>query len=831
MLQKIFRYLTSFFLVCNLMVTFSRASALSVPAIAAVHQQAEQKLSCANLDVIFIVDQSDSMSRPGVGSDPLENRTNAIKAMIDLLVDLAVDQCPDSSYRVAVVSFGDKGKARVDLPLSNISPDDFKQGQELRAELVKKINADQLGQTYPLEGFEKAYRIFRDASKYGDEPRKKVILFLTDGIPCTGNNAACLGTGDPIAAANEVSNSVNNWFPFRPELLKAENCLAGLRTQYPDGNYPPEKVNQCLKDIPEDKRAAYYDQSTYIYTILLKSDLSYPAGLLEIFEKMSQDHAGRMVELKRNRSEIPSTMRQILSELEGVRPNLLNCGNPFAVNPYLKRLKVTAYNISPENKIVLSYVDAEGRSHQIQGGVGDSGFTLAEPYYTYGVNERYVFEYPYPGQWQVSAENCEGVDIYIEPIALNDFQNYQPNLPDELPEYDIPPYYSVDEPYYLEYQMKAGNRIIEQAPQAIFAINAQVQVTAPNGQQYTIPMRYDPARKKFVATQPLQLPVEGTYKMVLTGTTKRHEGDIAVPPNQSDAQVFTSTYELFHFENEFKVFPVTPFVLQAVSPTPNARVYHVHQTILHGWSLKVSPLPVRVRLATRDGQPFSSWQEVFIDDNNAITAVLSTESGQTSQVITLQPDPNAPGEYIGEIPGFEVLGPQTLTYRVNMQTVARTYRPDRQILEVPIERADGLFHAKGFYIALFWLIIASIITLIVYNILIRTNKVTGSLIFVDGSEILAEFGLYNGTNFRVIKGKELAPYPQFSLKRMKVYNLSKKTRGGKTDELLEPGEPQGVRVECVGMDGSRFTVDLYPKTPTVYSDQGVGMMIYEPVEE
>jgi len=66
---------------------------------------------------------------------------------------------------------------------------------------------------------------------------------------------------------------------------------------------------------------------------------------------------------------------------------------------------------------------------------------------------------------------------------------------------------------------------------------------------------------------------------------------------------------------------------------------------------------------------------------------------------------------------------------------------------------------------------------------------------------------------------------------MKVYNLSKKKRGGKAEEMPEPGEPQGVRVECVGMDGSRFTVDLYPKTPTVYSDQGVGMMIYEPVEE
>jgi hypothetical protein len=831
MLQRLFRYLSLILLFSVLMASFGSADALHAPAAVAGFQPVGEGLpTCANLDVIFVVDQSDSMSIPPA-SDPLQNRKNAIAAMIDLLVDLAVDQCPENSYRVAVVSFGNQRQARVDLQLSNISPNTAEEGRALRDKLVQSLKADTLGQTFPAEGFYEAYRIFRDASRYGEEPRKKVILFMTDGIPCTDTNPACLGTGDPKGAAQEVANAVNTWFSFRTELLQAETCLADLRAQHPDGNFPADAVNNCLQSVPDNKKAEYYDQSTYIYTMLLKPDISYPAGMLDVFEKMSKDHAGQMVELKRNLSEIPSTMRQILSELVGIRPNLLACGDPFAVNPYLKKLRVSVYNISEDNKIVLSYVDAQGNSHQIQRGLGDSGFTLADPYYTFGVNERYVFEYPYPGQWQVTAENCEGVDIYAEAIALDELQNYQPNLPDELPEYDIEPFYSVDEPYYLEYQMKVADRVIEQAPQAIFAISAQVQVTAPDGQQYTIPMSYDTAGKKLVAAQPLQLPVDGTYKMVITGKSKWHEGDIIVGANQSDAQVFTATKELFRFENEFKVFPVAPFVLQGVSPTEGEKVYHVHETLLDGWRLKTAPMPVRVRLATREGQALSTWQEVFGDDSAAVTAALSSETGETSQVVTLAPDPDAPGEYIGEIPEFEVSGPQTLTYRINMEAVTETYRPDRQVLELAIERADGLLHTENFYIALFWFIIACIVALIIYNILIRTNKVTGSLIFVDGSETLAEFGLYNGINFRTIKGKELSSYPQFSLKRMKIYNIGKKRRGGKVDEVTEIGDPQGVRVECTGVDSSRFNVDLYPKTPTIYSDQGVGMMIYEPVEE
>jgi hypothetical protein len=783
--------------------------------------------SCDNLDVIFIVDQSDSMSRLGLASDPLDNRKYAISAMIDLLVDLAVDQCVDSTYRVAVISFGNT--VRVDLPLRNINPIDIEEGRALRDDLVASLKADKLGQTYPKDAFYEAYSILRGASQYGDEPRKRVVLFLTDGVPCSEGREECSENRDFYKATKDVVSYVSGLFPFDDNLLEAEACLANLRMENTRQNLPEQEVNECLEEMPENKQKIYAG-STYIYTILMKSDVSYPEDVLNILQQMSDTHAGRLVELKQNLGDVPSTMREILSELVGIRPNLLQCGNPFAVNPYLKRLRINVYNISEENKIVLSYVDANGQSHQIQAGSNDPGFTLAEPYYSFGANERYVFQYPYPGQWQVTAENCTGVDVYAEAIDFT-VEPFQPNLPDELPEYDVEPYYSEDGQFQfrLDYQMHVGDDVIPQAPQPLFAINAEAEVTVPDGVKFIYPMSYDAVNKKFIATEPLKLPMEGIYKLTLTGTTLRHEGDIVVSPNLSNEQLFSESYIVFHFENQLKVFPVSPFILEPISPIQNQTIYHVHGTILDGWPLPDRPLPVRVRISDRSGAALPNLDDVFSNQSQAITATLG------NQTITLLPDPEMPGEYVGEFAGPGALGEQPLIFKINMGVVNEKYRPDKQTWEITIDRGDGIFHRPATYIFIFWLVIASILGLIVYNIAIRTNKIAGSLIFLDGSENIAEFGLYNGINFRIIKRRELDSYPQLALKRMKIQNIGKKRRVSQKEDDVSGGyysdDPQGVRVDCVSPGGRTFSVDLYPKTPTVYSgDETMAQMLYEPAE-
>ncbi len=829
MSRKLSRILSVLIALVFMIDVAGKANASGVADMQGFTVQNDSPLSsaCSSLDVIFIVDQSDSMSRAGLASDPLENRKYAISAMIDLLVDLAVDQCADSTYRVAVISFGNT--VRVDLPLRNINPNDIQEGRALRDDLVSSLKADKLGQTYPKDAFREAYSILHGASQYGDKPRKKVILFLTDGIPCSDGKEGCDENHDSEGATLDVASLISTLFPFNVQLLKAEACLANLRDENKGQNLPEKDVNACLKEIPENEQEVYAE-STYIYTILMKSDVPYPKGVLNTLEETSENHAGRLVELKHNLGDIPSTMREILSELVGIRPNLLQCGNPFAVNPYLKRLRVNIYNISDQNKVTLSYVDTEGQPHKINAGNGDAGFILAEPYYAFGANERYVFQYPYPGLWQITAENCDGVDIYAEPIDFK-VEPYQPNLPDELPEFDIEPYYSPDEQfqYKLDYQMHVGEDVITQAPQVLFAIHAEARVTAPDGREFVYPMEYDVSGKKFVVSEPLKLPMEGTYQLSLSGTTLRHDGDIVVPANLSNEQLFIETYTVFEFQNQIKVFAVSPFILESVSPMPNQTVYHVHETILEGWPLPERSLSVRVRVSDRNGLTLQNVGDIFSDPNRAISATLAN-----GQPVILHPDSEKNGEYIGEIQGLGVLGEQTLAFKINMDLVNPEYRPDQQTWEIVIERGDGLFHRAITYIIIFWMIIAGILATIAYNIAIRTNKVQGSLAFVDGSANIATFGLYNGTNFRIIKRRELDQYPQLALKRMKVQNIGKKRRASVNDAqeagLVFTDDMSGVRVDCISSNGRTFSVDLYSNTPMIYSDDTMAQMIYEPVE-
>jgi hypothetical protein len=241
------------------------------------------------------------------------------------------------------------------------------------------------------------------------------------------------------------------------------------------------------------------------------------------------------------------------------------------------------------------------------------------------------------------------------------------------------------------------------------------------------------------------------------------------------------------------------------------------------------PLPVRVRISDRSGAALPNLEDVFTDQNRAVTATLG------NQTITLLPDPEISGEYVGEFAGPGVLGEQPLTFKINMGVVNDEYRPDKQTWEISIHRGDGVFHRSVTYIVLFWMIVAAILALIAYNIAIRTNKVAGSLIFLDGSENIAEFGLYNGTNFRTIKHRELDNYPQLALKRMKVQNIGKKRRVSQKEDDVSGGfysdDPQGVRVDCISPGGRAFSVELYPKTPTIYSgDETMAQMVYEPVE-
>lgn len=818
---------------------FSSVPAFPVRAEQAVAVETETTGECSNLDVIFLVDQSRSMGglplpdNP-LGNDPTLQRKYAVEGMIDMLVDLTLGQCPESYHRIGIISFGDE--AEVDLPMSNIAPADSAEAIRLRDQLKASVRAVNLGKTNTWDAFLKAKQMFDNAgpTPAGTELRKRVIIQITDGFPCL-EQLYC-----PDYQSNTISlrTKVAQQFPFSADLLVQENCMADLQQRYVDdeNGIPPEEINTCLSE--HVVAPGSYKNSTYIWTVLLKSETAYPNGVLENLENISDAHAGSMIQLSRNRSDIPAAIREILSQLAGVRPNVLDCGKSFAVNPYLRRMVVNAYGIDNSTQITMKYKDASGTPHSVTGGVDSSGAIMVSEYYTYGSNERYVIDYPYPGLWELtSSQNCNGLDVYYDPVQI-DPTLYTPNLPDQVPQYDRSPYSDPNQPFYLEYQLlQRGERNpIPQADAAIFAINVQLTVTDPIGKTITYPMSYIPSETLFRSTKPLEVPAAGEYIIRIEGTSLMHEGEPVVDTtNLSDA--YTTRFKIFeNADVKYKVFPVQPFLINVVSPEAGSMSRSVHASILQGWPLNLESFPVRVRITDRQDNILTNLDDIFVDPSQAFQATLSGGSNSSTPV-ALQPDPNIPGEFISELPGVDLVGSQTLTISSIDTAIQEQYVPDDPKVEVNFTRADYLWTAPVFYIFLFWFLVALCAGIIGYTIWNHNNKVSGTLRFEDGGVPIAEFGLHNGTRTKKIGPRVLRNYPQFFLRKVVTQNAGNKRKtkapvsDGVTDSLyMDNPEALGIRVTLTTTGGRKFTMDLPPKISTSYGEEATAQMVYEPPE-
>jgi len=383
----------------------AKASDVSKSSLLGTNYDSPPPVACSNLDVIFIVDQSASMQR----TDPTVNREYAVEGMIDLLVDLAINQCPDSYHRVGVISFGSEYDTHIDVPLYDIDPATSTDARRIRDYLREKVKAANLGTTYPEPAFLEAYRMFNQSMLDSSQPRKKVIIFITDGLPCKPGKE-CDESTNYVDTTAHLRSEIEKRFPFSSDLKKREDCLFNVRRNYPE-TLPAEKTTACLEDNPVADSS--YSNSTYIYTLLLYNfDDVFNEEAVAQLNEISREHAGELFK-NQSKQQIPSNLRKILSHLVGVRPTLLT-GPNFAVNPYLNKLIVTAYKQSEEVDLVLSYTDVNGKLHSIQNGQVTDGFILDPDngYYRFGANERYAILNPYPGVWSMSTSNPNGLDVY-----------------------------------------------------------------------------------------------------------------------------------------------------------------------------------------------------------------------------------------------------------------------------------------------------------------------------------------------------------------------------------------------------------------------------------
>jgi len=832
----------------NIIIAFAMLLAFIpalTPALAASSQsidvsvlplEIEGNQDCSNLDVVFIVDQSWAMSAPGTqeAADPNNERKFAVDAMIDLLTGLALDQCPGTHHRISVISYG--SSARVDLAMYDIQPataDDANALRDPDAGIKKQIVADNLGSdNNPESAFNEAYKLWRTAPVIDDDEHttKRVIIFLTNGISKSSPS-------DYAQSAAAVKGQVQTLFPFDGTLLGLENCLAEIRNKNADGYVEPVAASQCMAQYKPDKNS--YEESAYIWTVFLKPPGYGKYGeafqnIISNYEEMSKAHGGEAIELKPNsKKDIPSTFRKILSYLAGVRPVLLSCGE-FAMNPYLKEARVTVYTIDPKFKITLSYKDESGVTHSITSGKADSeGAFQVKDYYSFGSNESYILSYPYAGIWNLTADNCDGLDTYYEQVVIDTSRELK--IPDLIPQYEVAPFYDPEHEQPLIYEMhdKQSGNLISQASHPRFTVDAKATVTSPTGEQKEYTLKWDAAQQSFISTEPLLVAVAGVYNVRVIGNTFTHDGKPSPLDTTVPELVFDKPYALFDIDAQFEVGPVIPFTIDVVYPPQDKAIKNVHDLSFDRWPpLAVSPLPIQIRLLDRDGNMLPNPEEYLSSTQDVFTAYV--EGGEKSAQVALQPDANNPGYFSGSAPDFDVVGDdQKITVVMDESAMLKDRRPYNREVQIEFERIDQLFHTAQFWGFLLIFVVAYIGEEVIRFFAIRTNKVGGVLVFQDGSTNITEFNLHSGKNWRDIKTRELKNYPQLGLRKLRVTNASRRrakpAEGDFVGATISGGDVPGIRVSGVAYDGRKFDIEVPPDSSVAYDAETAFTMTYQPI--
>jgi hypothetical protein len=275
----------------------------------------------------------------------------------------------------------------------------------------------------------------------GEQPRKRAIIFVTDGIPCVDND---LGLCSPAYPAGQymvgLQEKINAGFTFDTIALAREQCLQAVRDAQadPEAELPFDERQRCLTEHPAGPES--YDNSTFIWVLLMRdAGRPYPTSVYNIWQNIVNHYAGRLLDLSNNRQAIPTAFRGILEQLTGVRAARLECGN-FAVNPYLKKAVFNFNKFEPSVKVTLSYTDISGNEHTLVDNTHSGGFDVTE-HLVSGPNERYELAYPYPGLWSISSEDCNNLDAFYQPIEA---AAQSVLMPPVVAQYDLPPFYNPD---------------------------------------------------------------------------------------------------------------------------------------------------------------------------------------------------------------------------------------------------------------------------------------------------------------------------------------------------------------------------------------------------
>lgn len=592
---------------------------------------------CNGLDLLVIIDQSDSMGT----TDAEAFRVVATRNIIHLLGFNRLHSCPDVVHRVGVLSFGDGAEAgdgsTIDLPFTEIAPNSVEQWRDERLPLEEQIQAKELGATDFATAFATGKRMFNGLGPLPGT-RKQAIILLTDGSPCV-SELGCPGSFAPGSYLQRLRSQIEQDFPFQ-EGVGTYIWVVAMRDR--NQGYLADRIGPPISATMGD----------------------YWAGI-------ANSHGGALEVLSRNRNEIPLRFHQsILSRLLVTgNLNLLECG-PHSIQPYTERVNLLFYKNDPSLVVTISHRVGETEVLLQNGQSSHPDLISIRDYTDDEFIERYEIYRPDPGVWVIAARDCgdEVVEILQETIQPR-ITLIEPEAPVRLVDGSD----ALASPSPLIYQITESGNGQAYPEHPNYPLSVQVTISDPKGITTTLALQPDDAQAAtYRSEEPLPANELGEHRVALVGQTRSVEGTPLV---------------IFNTESIYSVYTeIRDFDFQLIQPLPDG-VAPLNQP----GEETALPLQVSLRLVDLAGNLLDPTR-VFSDSAESWFALtLRGEQQQQALTASVRPDPTNPGHIVAIFDGATTEGSYTLEASMTGQHRADRYRPLRDRATFAFRRVRSEF--------------------------------------------------------------------------------------------------------------------------------------------
>lgn len=631
------------------------------------HAQSGELADCVPLDLLLIIDQSDSMRV----NDRTDQRLVAAREALQRLYLNSGLNCPNTTSRVAVIEFGTIVQRVFDWQEVTVTSLTDRRWQQSLGRQQAQIVPKGLGETNFGKAFEEAAALFKQLP---DDGAQRSIILITDGLPCVSNSA---GSVQHCANPQYVAHYFNGNSSNPPDEWEKNPEGSGLT---PDG-----LINQINRDFPA---------RIYKLNVLYFDDPRAPEGQARQYantawRSLTAARGGKYIDPTQlnTRENIIQELSNIMNDLLNARVVQVRCDEAVYVEPYTSATVI--FTAIGPRRFLNVRIFGPGNL-VIQDGKISPSDALSFEYQVLDSVERYIIRNPRPGEWRVqgsSDEACRSVQITYEAVSVR--AKTLPNTPkDQLVLVNvISPYSTPSDDGFIEIELRDSYdkefREIEGHPLEVTArvvaapsvvAKAKLDVLPPLGFQQVRPgvWRSD----KLPAPERVPENSQG-YELVIVGRVK------SVRPGNE-------TKEVFKLTAQYSTLPPTRIKLVPVSPREGA---NLALNRIEGNQSTVLPINVSARFVQAANDLPQPADLIFAVRGNAEQSVYASlvRNARTIERIALKPSTGDPTLFVGafrtnvrpeERAENDVEGTYTIQFEVDPSVVIEgRYNTDTYVLD------------------------------------------------------------------------------------------------------------------------------------------------------